>query len=65
VTFGFSTDWFEDLKRKMPEAEKKMNMNREMYIEWLRERKRQHNLSNMFQFADWTAKRDKKRDEGV
>src|ERR1700735_3455950 len=61
VTCGFSTDWFEDLKRKMPEAEKQMNMNRDMYIEWLRQRKRQHNVSNLFQFADWTAKRDKKK----
>jgi hypothetical protein len=61
VTFGFGTDWFESLKHAMPEAEKKMNMNREMYIEWLSERKRQHNLSNMFQFADWTAKRDSKK----
>lgn len=65
VTFAFSTDWFEDLKRKMPEAEKQMNMNREMYIEWLHQRKRQHNISNMFQFADWTAKRDKAKTAGV
>jgi hypothetical protein len=59
VTYGFSTDWFEDLKRKLPEAEKQMNMNRDMYIEWLRQRNRQHNVSNLFQFADWTAKRDR------
>ena len=65
VTFPFSTDWFEDLKRKMPEAEKQMNMNRDMYIEWLRQRKRQHNVSNLFQFADWTAKRDKAKTAGV
>ncbi len=60
VTCGFSTDWFESLKLAMPEAEKKMNMNRKMYLEWLRQRNRQHNVSNLFQFADWTAKRDKK-----
>ena len=28
------------------------------YIEWLRERKRQHSISNMH-FVDWTARRDK------
>ena len=61
VTFGFGKDWFESLKRSMPEAEKKMNMNREMYFEWLRQRNRQYNVSNLFQFADWTAKRDKKQ----
>jgi hypothetical protein len=59
VVFGFSAEWFEDLKRKMPEFEQKANMNREMYIEWLLQRKRQHNVSNLFQFADWAAKRDK------
>jgi len=59
VTYGFSTEWFEDLKRQMPEAERKMGMDRDMYIEWLRQRNRQHNVSNMFQFADWTAKRDR------
>jgi hypothetical protein len=56
---AFSMDWFEDMKRQLPEAEKKMNMNRDMYVEWLRERNRQHNVSNMFQFVDWTARRDK------
>ena len=60
VTYAFSTDWFEDLKRQMPEAERQMDMNRDMYIEWLRQRKRQHNVSNWVQFADWTARRDKK-----
>jgi hypothetical protein len=55
----FSVEWFEDMKRKLPETEQKMNMNRDMYIEWLRQRNRQHNVSNMFQFVDWTARRDK------
>jgi hypothetical protein len=56
---AFSTEWFEDMKQKLPEQERKMGMNRDMYIEWLHQRKRQHNISNMFHFADWTAKRDK------
>jgi hypothetical protein len=62
---AFSREWFEDLKRKLPEAEKTMNMNRDTYVEWLRKRKRQHNVSNMFQFVDWTARRDKKRSTGI
>jgi hypothetical protein len=62
---AFSTAWFEDMKRKLPETEKKMNMNRDMYIEWLRQRNRQHNTSNMFQFVDWTARRDKDKAVGV
>ncbi len=59
VVEAFSTEWFEDMKRKLPELEQKMGMNRDMYIEWLRQRKRQHNVSNMFHFVDWTARRDK------
>jgi hypothetical protein len=62
---AFSMDWFKDLKRKMPEAEKKMNMNRDMYLEWLRQRNRQHNVSNLFQFVDWTARHDKTKAAGV
>lgn len=62
---AFSVEWFTDLKRKMPEAEKQMNMNRDMYIEWLRQRNRQHNISNMFQFAHWTAMRDKAKTTSV
>jgi len=56
---AFSIDWFEDMKHKLPEAEKTMNLNREMYLEWLRLRNRQHNTSNMFEFVDWTAGRDR------
>jgi hypothetical protein len=62
---AFSKEWFEDLKRKMPEVEKTMGMNRDMYIGWLRERNRQHNVSNMFQFVDWTARRDKTKPASV
>lgn len=60
VTYGFGTEWFKEMKRQMPQLEQQLGMNRDMYIEWLRQRKRQHNVSNMFQFSDWTAKRDKK-----
>lgn len=62
---AFSTDWFEDLKRKLPDAEKKMDMNRDMYIAWLHQRNRQHNVSNLFQFVDWTARRDNAKAAGV
>jgi hypothetical protein len=45
---AFSIDWFEDLKRKLPDAEKNMNANRDIYLEWLRQRNCQHNVSNLF-----------------
>lgn len=56
---AFSVDWFESLKRQMPEAEKRLNMNRDDYMEWLRIRRRQHSVSAMLQYSDWTATRDK------
>jgi hypothetical protein len=56
---AFSTEWFEDLKRKIPEHERTLGMNRELYVEWLRQRNRQHNITTMFQFVDWTARREK------
>jgi hypothetical protein len=56
---AFSVDWFESLKRKMPEFETQLNMNRDDYMEWLRTRRREHSVSAMFQYSDWTARRDK------
>ncbi len=61
VVDAFSIDWFQDMKRKMPEMEKMLDMDRNSYLKWLRERNRQHNVSNMFAFVDWTARRDKKK----
>jgi hypothetical protein len=61
----YSVDWFQGLKRALPEAEKHMNMNRAMYLDWLRRRNRQHNVSNMFQFVDWTTRRDRHRNRSV
>lgn len=58
---AFGLEWFADMKSKLPDIEKKMNMDRGLYLEWLRERNRQHNISNMFQFVDWTARRDKNK----
>ena len=61
VVDAFSIDWFQDMKRKMPEMEKMLDMDRNSYLEWLRERNRQHNISNMFVFVDWTARRDRNK----
>jgi hypothetical protein len=65
VVDAFSTDWFQDMKRKLPEMENKLGMDRNSYLQWLRERQRQHSISNMFAYADWTARRDKDKGEGV
>jgi hypothetical protein len=58
-TVIYSREWFEDLKRKMPELEKIVGFNQQDYLQWLKDRNRQHNISNMIHFTNWKAKRDR------
>ena len=55
---AFSTERFSDLKRQMPDLERKLGMQKSDYVKWLRDRKRQYNISNMIHFINWIAKRD-------
>lgn len=54
---GFSHKYFEDLKRNMPELEKLTGCNQNEYVQWLKERKRQHSVSSMIAFTEWLNKR--------
>ena len=56
---AFSVEWFEDMKRKLPAFATSIGVERDGYVAWLKARKRQHNVSNMFYYVDWTARRDK------
>jgi hypothetical protein len=56
---SFSTEWFEDLKRKLPEFALQLGMEKSDYVGWLRKKNRQHNISNMYHFVNWTTRRDK------
>lgn len=56
---AFSNEWFGDMKCKLPQTEHMLGMNRDSYLQWLHERNRQHSITNMFHYVDWTAKRDK------
>ncbi len=58
-TDSFSTEWFEDLKKKLPDFAQSLGMQKSDYVTWLRARNRQHNISNMFHFVNWTGRRDK------
>lgn len=62
---SFSTEWFEDLKRKLPDLAQKLGIDKSDYVQWLRDRNRQHNISNMFHFVEWTTHRDKNKGVGV
>lgn len=52
-------DYFEDMKRKMPEAQKITGMEEHKYHQWLKDNNRQHNITNMFLFIEHLGKLDK------
>jgi hypothetical protein len=56
---AYSDDWFNDLKKHYAELRKKVGFRQEDYVNWLRERNRQPNTTNLIHFLDWIAKRDK------
>ncbi len=58
---AFSTEWFEDMKSKLPAFAHKLGVEKDGYVKWLQDRNRQHNVSNMFYYVDWTARRDKEK----
>jgi len=58
---GYSWEWFKDLRRKLPELEKRSGINQQAYVQWLKERNRQHSISNMVHFTNWKAEQDRKR----
>jgi len=56
---AYGTDWFQGLKANLGELEQKVGFNQQDYLKWLSERNRQHNMSNVFHFMNWIAKRDR------
>ena len=57
----FTRAWFEDTKRNMPKLEEMTGFNRDIYLGWLREKKRQHSVSNLMHFTNWKAAEDRLR----
>lgn len=55
---AYSNEWFDDMKRQYADLERKVGFCKQDYMDWLDKRKRQHNVTNMFWFVDWIAKRD-------
>jgi hypothetical protein len=53
---GFGREWFESLKCHLPELAEKVGISEPEYVQWLMDRNRQHNTSNLFHFIDWIAK---------
>lgn len=59
-TLSYSEEWFTDLKRNLGNLEQKVGFNQTDYEQWLKEKKRHHDLSNLFEFVDWIRRRDDK-----
>jgi len=55
---AYSDDWFNDLKRQYADLERKVGFCKQDYVNWLAERNRHHNVTNMFLFVDWFSKRN-------
>ena len=59
-TLSFSEEWFLDLKRDIQSGNlgKKVQFNYGDYQQWLKDKGRAHNMSNILRFIDWIRKRD-------
>jgi hypothetical protein len=55
---AYSEDWFNDLKKHYKELEENVGFTQQDYVQWLHNRKRHHNVTNMFLFTKDMAKRD-------
>jgi hypothetical protein len=53
---GYSHDWFNDLKRNYAELERKVGFHKQDYLDWLKQKGRQHSISNIFHFMSWVGK---------
>lgn len=58
---AYSLEWFEDLKRNMSRLQEKTGFNQEDYLRWLKDRNRQHSMSNLIHFVNGMAKRDREQ----
>jgi hypothetical protein len=56
-TLSYSSQWFSDLKKHLDsgDLEQIVGFNQQDYVNWLNERNRQHNVSNLFHFLHWIA----------
>jgi len=50
-TIAYGKEWFEDLKKNLPELEKKAGFNESDYLRWLEEKGFKHNMSNLIAFV--------------
>jgi hypothetical protein len=58
-TTVYTRAWFEDIQRNMPKLEEMTGINREMYLNWLGKRNRQHSISNLVHFTNWKGQQDR------
>jgi hypothetical protein len=61
----YSDEWFNGLKKGYSELERRVGFCKWDYMNWLGERNRQHNITNMFLFVEQMAKRDANAVEAI
>ncbi len=59
--FSYSEDWLTGLKKDMANLEKKLGYDQESYLNWLKEKNRQHSVSNLFHFTNHKWKQTNKK----
>jgi hypothetical protein len=55
----YSDGWFDGLKRDYPKLEEMVGFCEKDYLEWLKQRNRHHNMTNLILFIDWIARKDR------
>ena len=60
-THSYGEDWFTGLRADLSNLERTLGFNRQDYVQWLKERNRHHDMSNIFHFTDWISKRDRQK----
>lgn len=55
---AFGEEWFRDLKKNYPKLEESVGFTHQDYVNWVKARNCQHNITNMFLFVKDIAKRD-------
>ena len=62
-TLSYGEAWFTDLKAHIDsrDLERRVKFNQGDYEQWLRDKRRHHDRSNLFKFIDWTRKRDERK----
>ena len=55
--YAISDDWFRSLSDQMPKLQEATGMSAPDYLQWLKERRLQHNMTTLFRYTEWKARK--------